>query len=263
MTGLTITADDFGLCLEVNNAICLLHDQGIVQRTTLMANTEYFDASLTALRIRPALEVGIHLNLTDGEPVLAARHVPTLVNRHGAFRGGRHYSVTARILCGRMAGREIRSEWEAQIARARDAGVDIRHLSAHGHVHLLPPLHGIVADLLEQFAIPQLRIVSPAASVRGVVLGLASRGLLSVLRHRRLPVSCARHTLGLDHSGALDEQRLVKALSTRRERPVDLIVHPSLGRNEYHRRWGYAGDVETRALLSDQVTRLVRNGRTG
>jgi hypothetical protein len=86
---------------------------------------------------------------------------------------------------------------------------------------------------------------------------------LRLLRRRRLPVSCARHTLGLDHSGALDEQRLVNALRTSREGPVDLIVHPSLGRNEYHRRWGYAGDVETRALLSDQVTRLVRNGRTG
>ena len=261
MAGLTVTADDFGLCPEVNDAICLLHDRGIVQRTTLMVNTDYFDASVAALRSRPALEVGIHLNLTDGRPVLVARQVPTLVNRHGAFRGGRHYSVAALILCGRMTCREIRSEWEAQIARAKDAGVDVQQLSAHGHLHLLPPLHGIVADLLEQFAIPHLRIVSPSASVRGVVLGLASHGLVSVLRRRRLSVACAGHTLGLHHSGALDERRLVNALGTKREGAVELIVHPSLGGNEYHRRWRYAGDVETRALLTDRVARLLQNGR--
>lgn len=263
MAGLTVTGDDFGLCPEMNDAICLLHDRGIVQRAAFMVNTEYFAASLAALRSRPALEVGIHLNLTDGPPVLPASCVPTLVNRHGAFRGGRHYSVAALILCGRMSGREIHSEWKAQIIRAKDAGVDVRQLSAHGHLHLLPPLHGIVADLLEQFAIPQLRIVSPGASVRGVALGLPSLRLLSALRRRRLAVACARHTLGLDHPGALDERRLVNSLGARREGAIELIVHPSLGENAYHRRWRYAGDVETRALLTDHVTRLLRNGRAG
>jgi predicted glycoside hydrolase/deacetylase ChbG (UPF0249 family) len=30
MTAIAVTADDFGLCREIDEAICLLHDRGIV-----------------------------------------------------------------------------------------------------------------------------------------------------------------------------------------------------------------------------------------
>ena len=32
MARVIVTADDFGLCQEVNDAICLLHDRGVVHR---------------------------------------------------------------------------------------------------------------------------------------------------------------------------------------------------------------------------------------
>ena len=39
---LIVTADDFGLCPEVNDAICLLHDRGVVKRTSFLVTTEHF-----------------------------------------------------------------------------------------------------------------------------------------------------------------------------------------------------------------------------
>jgi hypothetical protein len=39
---------------------------------------------------------------------------------------------------------------------------------------------------------------------------------------------------------------------------AELIVHPSAGANEYHRRWRYEGEGETRALLSADVATLLR-----
>ena len=212
--------------------------------------------------MRPALEVGVHLNLTDGRPVLPARRVPTLVNAAGAFRGGRHYSVAARILSGRMARHEIRAEWEAQIGAVKDAGLDIRHLNAHGHLHLIPRLHEIVVDLLEQFAIPHVRVVMSGASIRGAVLGVWSRGMVRSIRARRLPVTFPDRIIGLGQEGALTERWLLDTLSpmarTTRAGTTELIVHPALGVNEYHAHWHYAGEEEANALLSERVGMLVR-----
>ncbi|MBW2295235.1 MAG: ChbG/HpnK family deacetylase, partial [Deltaproteobacteria bacterium] len=61
---LVVSADDFGLCHEVNAGICHLYDRGVVSQTSLLANSAIFEESLAALRARPALRVGVHLNLT-------------------------------------------------------------------------------------------------------------------------------------------------------------------------------------------------------
>lgn len=123
MRTLVVTADDFGLCAEIDEAICLLHDRGVVGRTSLVVNTPQFEASVEALRRRPGLEVAIHLNVTDGRPVLPPEEVPTLVDGGGSFRGGRHYAVLAGILAGRVRRSDVHREWQAQIAKARDAGL--------------------------------------------------------------------------------------------------------------------------------------------
>lgn len=250
MPRIIVTADDFGLCPEVNDAICLLHDRGIVQRTSLIVNTDHFDASIDALLRRPALEVGIHLNLTDGRPAAPVDEVPHLVNRDGSFRGGRHYGVLARILSGRNPRPEIRSEWRAQIAKAKSAGIEVTHLNGHGHLHLLPQLCETVLDLLQDFAIPRVRLILSAGSTRGFVFHYCSLHMIRALRRRRLPVSFPNRILGLGHQGSMSEKRILKALAEKGEGVAELIVHPSLGGNDYHRRWGYAGERETRALLA-------------
>jgi len=262
MRGLTITADDFGLCPEVNDAICLLHDRGVVSRTSFMVNTEHFDASVTALRRRPGLQVGVHLNLTDGRPVLPVDRVRSLVNARGTFRGGRHCGVALRILSHRMRRDEIRREWEAQIGRARDAGIAVMHLNAHGHLHLLPPLHGIVVDLMEQFGIHDLRVVLAGESVRGFAFRLCSRGLVAAIRRRGLAVAFADRVLGLGHQGALDRARLTTAL-TQSTGASELLVHPATGANAYHRRWRYRGEQELDALLDDARPPFIQESRTG
>lgn len=264
MTRVIVTADDFGLCPEVNDAVCLLHDRGVVERTSFMMTTPHFRASVEALRSRPALEVAIHLDLTDGRPVLPAAEVPSLVGQDGAFRGGRHYSVLAGILVGRVSRREIRAEWRAQVARARDAGLEIAQLNAHGHLHLIPRLRGIVLDILEEFAIPGLRTVSVDASLRGLFLGLSSIGITRAAWRRGLRLAVPDRVLGLRHSGSLDERRLLHALAgAPRGGVAEIVVHPSLAPNAYHERWGYAGERETRALQSDEVLRALREVSRG
>ena len=81
---------------------------GEIDDASLIVSTDRFESSLSAIRRRPLLEIAAHLN-----------------------RG--HYGVIARIAGGSMRRDEIYREWRAQIAKARDAGVTIRQLNAHGH----------------------------------------------------------------------------------------------------------------------------------
>jgi predicted glycoside hydrolase/deacetylase ChbG (UPF0249 family) len=240
MTRVVVAADDFGLCEEVNEAICLLHDRGVVNRTSLLAHTALFESSIEALRRRPGLEVAVHLNLTDGRPVLPLAQVRTLVDDRGYFPGGRHFGVIAGIVNGRSSRLEIYHEWRAQIAKVRDAGLAPAELNAHGHLHLLPQLHGTVLQLRREFDIPRVRLVRSSEWPRGVLLNGCSSVLSRRLRRDGVPVVRTR-TVGLRRPGAIDPRIRLRDLAISRSAGLELIVHPSLRPNAYHRRWGYAG----------------------
>jgi chitin disaccharide deacetylase len=258
---LIVTADDFGLCPPVDEAICLLHDRGLVGRTSFIVGMDGFDRSVELLSTRRGLRVGVHLNLTDGRPVLPAARVPTLVNRAGHFVGGRHYQVLASVVTGRFSRAEIRSEWRAQIARARGAGVAVTHLDSHGHLHLVPALHEVVLDLVEEFSVPFLRLLLSVDSPRHLALRLCSRRLLEKLRRRGLRTEFPRRIMGLARQGALDRPWLLRNLSPPPTALTELIVHPALSPNEHHRRWGYAGEGDLSALLAPDVAPLLRSQR--
>jgi predicted glycoside hydrolase/deacetylase ChbG (UPF0249 family) len=254
MMAVVVTADDFGLCAAIDEAICLLHDRGIVRRTSVVVNTPSFDSSVEALRSRPSLEVAVHLNLTDGLPVLPVPTVPTLVDGHGGFHGGRHFGVVARILAGRISRRDIHREWHAQIAKAQRAGLMIQELNSHGHLHLLPQLHGIVLQLRREFEIPRVRLVRSFEWPRGVLLHVWSLGLARKLRRHHAPSPWPDRTLGLRTPGTVDRRIHLRKLAADGDAMVELIVHPSRGANEYHARWGYAGTDVLQWLLSETAS---------
>ncbi|HEV2472267.1 MAG TPA: ChbG/HpnK family deacetylase, partial [Chthonomonadales bacterium] len=87
MTRLIVNADDFGLTLGVNRAIAELHCAGVLTSATLMARASATDDAIALARATPTLGVGCHVVLVDGEPALAARELPTLVDRRtGRFQ---------------------------------------------------------------------------------------------------------------------------------------------------------------------------------
>jgi chitin disaccharide deacetylase len=254
MTGVVVTADDFGLCAAIDDAICLLHDRGIVRRTSLVVNTPSFESSVKALRARPGLEIAIHLNLTDGRPVLPAAAVSTLVDDRGEFPGGRHYGIIARILSGRISRSDIHREWRAQIAKARSAGLTLHELNSHGHLHLLPQVHDIVLELRREFEIPQIRLIRSFEWPRGVLLHLCSLRLRQKLKRGGAPATWPHRTVGLRTPGAVDPRIDLRDLARGGDIPAELIVHPSHGANEYHSRWGYCGDDVLKWLLSSAAS---------
>ncbi len=145
MRRLIVNADDFGLTSGVNRAILDAHHRGIVTSATLMANARAF-AGATELagfaKGNRAFSIGCHVVLMDGEPVLPADKVPTLLvsqNHDGArrFRDSLNDFVVASFR-HKLNPEEIEAEAVAQIERIQASGIQLSHFDTHKHAHMFP-----------------------------------------------------------------------------------------------------------------------------
>lgn len=156
MKQLIVNADDFGLTKGVSHGILDAHRGGLVTSATLMANGEAFDWAVHISRRNPRLGVGVHLNLTQGKPVVPPSEIPTLVDAKGHL-----YLRPGRLLQGLVTRqvklREIETELRAQISKVLSGGIAPTHLDGHKHVHVLPGVSDIVIHLALEFGIPSVR----------------------------------------------------------------------------------------------------------
>src|SRR5215472_10305385 len=83
MKKLIVTADDFGLTRRVNEAIAIAHSNGIVTTASLMVNGNGFESAVEIAQNCPNLDVGLHLNLTEGRPVSSVASIPALASGEG------------------------------------------------------------------------------------------------------------------------------------------------------------------------------------
>ena len=149
MRRLIINADDFGLTAGVNRAIAEAHQRGIVTSSTLMANSQAFDEAVAIARSATGnnFSVGCHVVLLDGEPLLPATQVPSLLEpKNGAscFRESLNGFAVASFR-HQLNPEEIEAETAAQIGRLQASGIQASHLDTHKHAHMFP---GVLRPLL-------------------------------------------------------------------------------------------------------------------
>lgn len=260
---LIVHADDFGLSESVNRAVLAAHEHGIVTSTSIMAGGAAFEHAAALARRTPSLDVGVHLTLTEQRPVAAS--VPTLVGSDGSF-APHATSFALRYLQGRIALADVRAELEAQIRRVRERGIAPTHLDGHQHVHVLPGIARVVAELARENGIRAVRV--PAERVRGYMLGDPSR-LKRVAGQLAIGALCALapfaelrradRFVGFYFGGRLNEQNLRTVLSRLPARgTIELMCHPGLDDPASpYRHWGYAWAAETAALSSSGIRALI------
>src|SRR5690242_10509363 len=88
MKNLIVNADDLGWTDGVNRGIADAFHGGIVTSTSLLANGRAFGEAVKAAKAAPGLGVGVHLNLSDGNPVADLESVTSLLNDDGEFADG-------------------------------------------------------------------------------------------------------------------------------------------------------------------------------
>lgn len=142
MRRLIVNADDFGLTSGVNRAIVEAHQRGIVTSATLMANGRAFDQAAELARTVPHLSLGCHVVLVDGEPLLPAPQVPTLLAADGQQQRFRNSigEVAAAALRGRIDPAQVEAEATAQMRKLQSAGLALSHFDTHKHAHMFPAI---------------------------------------------------------------------------------------------------------------------------
>jgi len=139
MKRLIINADDFGYTRGVVDGIADAYRQGIVTATTVLINSPHLDYALEKLKSLPAIDIGLHLNITWGKPISPPEKVKTLIGENGNF--------IRRTKFDDVDPDEVEFEWRAQVQKARSCKLPLSHLDSHHHVHMHPALLDIIAEV--------------------------------------------------------------------------------------------------------------------
>ena len=152
---LIITADDYGLCQSVNDAIEECLSAGAVRATCAMPNMLAFGPA-THLRAKfPQISLGIHWTLTEGRPVLPGGSVASLIRPDGQFYPPQQ--LRRRWLRGRIAVDDVRTELEAQYQRFCDIAGEPDFWNTHQNFHVWPGLFSLCTGLARELKIPSMR----------------------------------------------------------------------------------------------------------
>jgi len=149
MSKLIINSDDFGYSRAINHAIIDTYQEGILTSATLMTNTPGFEHAVELALANPELGIGVHLVLTFLKPL--RQDVPSLVDASGKFYRPDAYRKGEVI----VDYSDLYKEWDTQIQKVLDAGIQPTHLDSHHHVHTLTDTHkNVILDLAEKYNLP-------------------------------------------------------------------------------------------------------------
>lgn len=273
MKRVIVNADDFGWSEAVTNGILQGHRSGVLTSTTLMANLPGAEAALETARAEaPGLGIGLHLNLTEGRPLLPAARLGELVNEQGEFR--RSVTAVFRAASWSAAARAaVAAEWEAQAAWAADHGLRPTHFDGHKHVHLYPALLPVAIEVARRHGVKAIRTT---AEIR--VAGLkqflpAEWSMKDRLRQwvqeriaRRWGRAAQRATraaglvttdwfFGIRATGAVTAEMVERVLAAAPEGTGEIMVHPGLAEAPGGRptRLGESRPKELAAIVDGRV----------
>ncbi|MBQ0032536.1 MAG: ChbG/HpnK family deacetylase [bacterium] len=214
-----INADDFGFDENRTRAILSAFKQGIVTRTTAMANMPYFEQAMKMAKEEGLIEkVGLHFNLAEGHPLtdeLCACHI--ICDENGELMTGWHCNLKTRLILPRSAKRAIAAEARAQMQRFLDCGGRLMHFDSHYHVHTDFSVASAMFPVARQFGFRTTRLSRTLA-----VEGGAAKQLYKVLFNRY-----AKMAIGVDADEFTDFEGFAQAHKGLPESArVEVMVHP-------------------------------------
>jgi len=263
---LIVNADDFGLTAGVNRAIAELHHAGNLTSTTLMARAQATDGAIGIALATPSLGVGCHVVLTDGEPILPPREIPSLVDAQTGHFPRTLNQFLRRLFTGRIRAAEIEAEAFAQIAALQNRGLRLTHIDTHKHTHMFP---AVLKPLLRAARAGGIAAVrnpfEPLWAMRATPRApLVRRAEECVLRRfepalRRIIAqhgfSTTDGTVAVVGTGNLDAHALRSLLRQLPAGTWELVTHPGYNDTDLqkiHTRLRASRELEMQALASIQ-----------
>jgi chitin disaccharide deacetylase len=201
---LIINADDFGLTKGCNIGIIKAMKEGIVTNTTVMINMPHAQEGIELAKQNDIIQMGLHLNLTCGRPVLDAMEIPSLVDEDGNF-----YRRPS-LLVGKMNIEDVERELRSQIKKFKTTGLSLTHMDSHHHSHMYPEISQIAAKLAKEEGVP---LRSPNQDIKRL---LDQKGV----------VTTDYFTIDFYDKGATIDS-LKKTIENHHEGVLEIMCHPA------------------------------------
>lgn len=220
-TRLIVNADDFGYFDQVSRGILDAAERGVVTATGVMANGPALPRWIDRLKAVRALSVGVHLNATLGRPLTAEMR-----ERLGRDEFPETGALVASLLLGKLPMSVLLNEYRAQIEHCLRAGLTLRFVNSHEHVHMLPMLYARVRALAAEFGIAHVRAPRPEWGHTSTAGGLL-RNSAFMLSRWFAGASPEPIFIGLAPSGRLNEAYCQwRFARLRRGVSYELMCHP-------------------------------------
>ncbi|MEK3701971.1 MULTISPECIES: polysaccharide deacetylase family protein [unclassified Paenibacillus] len=273
---LIITADDFGMCHSMNEAIMKLWDTGAITSAMIMMPGPWAKQAADYAAHNREANIGVHLTLTSSfpqykwGPVTRDGRVQSLMTQEGYFWG------TSAEVELQAAEEAVRTEVRNQIEAAIRMGIDPTHLDSH-EGSLLGLAGGrdfleLAFDLCEEYRLP---FKLPRNIVNQSFLSPQMRELFQKRIHsadrRGIPLIDDLIILPYEQEqgeGYPDVRRqLSQAIQEMKAGITELVVHPSRDTAEMRTltpssakremEYNLCMDKEFRQLLVDEEIRLI------
>lgn len=153
-----INGDDFGYDEVVNEAIANLVSQGQITSTTILANAPAVDDAMRRIPSGSRCSFGVHLNLTEFEPLTPAKARGILhecLDAKGSFLGENHLRS---MKISSNLKEAFFTELSLQVEAIRRRGIHITHFDSHNHIHTIPYFFPILKRLQEHYGVRKVRL---------------------------------------------------------------------------------------------------------
>ena len=239
---LIITADDFGMSPEVNEAVEEAHRRGVLTCASLVIAGDAAEDALRRARRMPNLGVGLHLAIVAAPNAAPAKDIPDLMAKDGSGLGFSPALTGARLAVSKPLLRQARAEMLAQFEAFRRSGLSLDHVDGHWHVHQQPPLVSLICEMARAFEVRAARFPREPVFVAWRAAGridLTSR-LSDAMMHRpilwwmrsrlrRAGIGANDWFFGKSDGGSLTLERLLNIVQSLPPGISEIGLHPAVG----------------------------------
>ena len=272
MKQLVVTADDFGMSVEVNEAVEAAHRDGILTSASLVVTGNAVDDAIRRARRLPTLGVGLHLALFGARAAAgASRLAPDGVNL-----GETPVRTGIALMLFPRTRAQLAREIAAQAEAFRTTGLGCTHLDGHWHCHQHPAVLPLALEAVRPLGARAVRIpyetagFSRQAAGRGALArtaqSLAHAPLAAMMRHtaRRHGFATNDHFFGKVDAGVISLPLLLGMAAALTHGVTELGLHPALagfagsGPHAPPAHWQQAAEL---AALTDPALRAALAAR--
>ena len=266
---LIVSADDFGLTKGVNQAIINSFKHGILTSTSLLVNGFAIDDAIKLLQSNKGLDVGIHLTVTQGFPLLKSNLISSIISNGNLFYPN-YKKLFLKMLLKKVNIKDIEREFRKQLDFAFNTGLNISHIDTHQHIHPHPSILNLIIKLAIEYNIKAVRLpfLNPLSSLKLIFNKKIINNLTKILVYplkfytvkklSQYKITFPDSLIGYYFTGQLNEKNLLISLENIKTTFSELICHPSI--HQEHLSLIFPGgyrkfqwQAEYQALISEKV----------